>query len=491
MRYLILLFFIWSGIFLSSCKDIVSEQPLLPISQKALNDTSSVFYAGFSSYPDDKKLLSIGVFDSDVMGLYVMEKLLSLDKYDNITGKRESDGIADFAGENFIYFADQANMPYDRYCDMKRGDYLKELVIKDVLFLMGESYFNLAIDDKPFGLKERVKIILSADNTATAYCMEDINALIKASGTGVKVVSIINSGVTALFSELDKSNNYSVGLMASPETVSSGAYEKIINDVAVKASFTGKVQLYNQSCAGFAEAVDGVSFYVQEESVTSPIDGYLGPHIGEEEGDIDISILNRYNFDFSNNGIIYTKNNGEYSDIQLNSPSNYARFYLVSLLEKHRKSGSRVPLRSVILGCNHYSFLSDTLNKVIEELRNFRQDGIYIYRNTISKDFKFIDPALYAAMDCYEILRKDNELALNPQKGFLRSFISVPSYGLPIKCISAYGTLNDDYKYGRDTGTETVSTKQVPFSSRYINKKTQDKIEKLLPYSFALIREHL
>ena len=434
--------------------------------------------------------MPIGVFDSGTGGLTVLEVLLKLDQFDNITGKQEPDGIADFAGENFEYLADEANMPYGDYDALGKSDYLRELVVKDALFLLGDSYYNLAIDDKATGLKERVKIIVVACNTATAYGLEDIKSLVNASGTGVKVIGVINAGVRAMLSELDKNKSYSIGVMATPGTISSGAYERTIKEIASQMGFTGTIQVFNQSGAGFANAVDGVSSYVKN-GIVFPREDYRGPHLGREEGDIDPSIMDRYNFDFSNNGIVYAKQHGEYTDIQLNSPANYARFHLVSLLEKHRKSGSRVPLNSIILGCTHYPFLIDTLNKVVEELRNYKRDGIYIYRNTISKDFKFIDPALFTAMECYSALRNDNELAFRPEKGELFSYISVPSYGLPVNSLDADGSLCFDFKYGRNVGTEDVTTKQVPFSLRYIDKETLDRIEKLLPYSYSFIKEKL
>ena len=57
----------------------------------------------------------VGVFDSGTGGLTVLEKLLTVDEFDNATGERRSDGRPDLASENFVYFGDQANMPYGLY----------------------------------------------------------------------------------------------------------------------------------------------------------------------------------------------------------------------------------------------------------------------------------------------------------------------------------------------------------------------------------------
>ena len=481
---------ILAAVFCISCGDKNVQERLIPVSEKALGDTSSIFYADFASYPKERAALPIGVFDSGTGGLTVQEKLLTLDEYDNITGKEIPDGIPDFAGENFVYLADDANMPYGDYDAAGKSDYLRELVVKDALFLLGDSYYNLAVDDKPYGKKEQVKILVIACNTATAYGLNDIEKLLDRSETGVKVIGVINAGVRATLADMEKSKNYAVGVMATPGTISSGAYERTIKEMAAAGGFTGEIAVVNQPALGFANAVDGVEDYVKP-GVVLPRDEYRGPHLGNEDGDINPSIMDRYNFDFSNHGIVYSKMDGEYSRVQLNSADNYARFHLVTLVEKHRRSGSKIPLTHIILGCTHYPYHLEVLAETVEFLRNYKKDGNYPYRNVISKDFKFIDPAQYTAMECYSILRKENELALRPEKGVLMPYISIPAYGLAVENLDKNGDLTYDFKYGREVGTEDVTTKVVPFSSRYIDQSTIERMARLVPQSYELFKDRL
>jgi hypothetical protein len=53
------------------------------------------------------------------------------------------------------------------------------------------------------------------------------------------------------------------------------------------------------------------------------------------------------------------------------------------------------------------------------------------------------------------------------------------------------GDLTYDFKYGREVGTEDVTTKAVPFSSRYIDQSTIDRMARLVPESYALFRDRL
>jgi Glutamate racemase len=470
-------------------KETVIENP--PIIEKALNDSTSEFYGEFEEYPEELKYLPIGVFDSGTGGLTVLEKILSLDRFDNITGSAECDSILDFAGEHFIYLADQANMPYGNYDAVGKADYLRELAVKDALFLMDDQYYENSVEDDKNGEKPRVKILVIACNTATAYGLKDIQSMLDQSGTGVKVIGVINAGVKATLDELDiKDGDHplAIGVLATPGTISSGAYERTINDMLAERGIKKtKVYVVNQSGYGFAEAVDSEPDFVNP-SLTAPRDSYRGPRIGHGDDSLDIEMFNAYKFDFSDNKILYTKNaSGKYTEFQLNHACNYARFNLVSLIEKYRLSGNGAPIKAVILGCTHYPFLLETLNQVIDELRTLKINGKYPYKEIIADDFFFVDPAVYTAIECYNTLREDGNLALRITPMEVRAYISVPSTSLDPMHLTEDGKLTHEFKYGRETGTEDITTKQVPFSKTNIDENNLQRIEQLLPYSYSLI----
>lgn len=465
---------------------------ITPIMDKALHDSSSIYFADFSKFPAQRAELPIGVFDSGTGGLTVLEVMLKSDKINNISGADGADGIPDFAGEDFEYLADQANMPYGNYSSEGKDDYLRELAVKDALLLLGNKYYlnNSARSAK--GKKQPVKILVIACNTATAYGLKDIKNLLELSKTGVKVIGVINAGVNALFSGLKKAparDSLSVGVMATVGTISSGAYERTIKEVQKAQSYKGFIQVVNQPGAGFAESVDREPDFV--DSLTAPRSTYRGPKMGTAPDDIKENLLAAYNFDYSNNAVLFKKENGKYVDFQLNSAANYARFHLVSLLEKLRNSKEAAPMKSIILGCTHYPFYLDTLKKAISELREYKQNGIYVYRNLIADDLEFIDPAVFTAIECYKELRKDNQLALRAREGGLQAFISVPYYLVDPKNITKEGGLTYDFKYGRSVGTEDISTVFVPFSRENIDKGNLERIQKLLPYSYEQIKKIL
>ena len=81
-------------------QELPADNPV--VVTKALYDTASNFYVEFNEYPAEMRNLPIGIFDSGTGGLTVLEKLLSLDAFDNITGQDGRDSILDFAGEHFV-----------------------------------------------------------------------------------------------------------------------------------------------------------------------------------------------------------------------------------------------------------------------------------------------------------------------------------------------------------------------------------------------------
>jgi len=141
----------------------------------------------------------------------------------------------------------------------------------------------------------------------------------------------------------------------------------------------------------------------------------------------------------------------------------------------------------VIMGCTHYPYLLNTMQKVIDELRNYTVEGTHPYRNLIADDFVFIDPAVYTAIECYNTLREDGNLALRTTDMTVAPYISVPSSSLAPECLNVDGALTYDFKYGREVGTEDITTKQVPFSKSNIDETNLERIRTLLPYTYSLI----
>ena len=79
------------------------------------------------------------MFDFGTGGLTVLEAMLALDAFDNVTGKLGSDGKPDFSKDYFQYLAVQANMPYGHYAAANKTDLLKEHIQIKLQFFLHQA----------------------------------------------------------------------------------------------------------------------------------------------------------------------------------------------------------------------------------------------------------------------------------------------------------------------------------------------------------------
>lgn len=129
----------------------------------------------------------IGVFDSGVGGLFVLNRL-----------------AASLPSERFIYLADEANMPYGakRESDIKRA----ACACADTLFAMN------------------CKAVVVACNTATAVAVDDIRRLYPN-----RIVIGLEPAIKPCCNELGK-NGYAVALV-TPATAQSQKFKRLCADV--------------------------------------------------------------------------------------------------------------------------------------------------------------------------------------------------------------------------------------------------------------------
>jgi ESS family glutamate:Na+ symporter len=473
----------------SLCLPAKAQTTLLPVCQKALNDKTSIQYVDFKNYPSLLRDLPIGVFDSGTGGFTVLERILRQDRFNNETGEEKPDGIPDFQNENFEYLADQANMPYGRYDREGKADYLRELAVKDALFLLKGQFWKDNRSQKPEGQKSPVKIIVIACNTATAYGLEHIQQLLAGAQSPVKVIGVVNAGAQSALESIGNKPTTAIGVLATEGTISSGVYERTLSATKPAAM---QLSVVSQPGYGFAEAVDEEKEFV-DRSLTTFSANYRGPKLGKTDGDIDPDLIDAYNFDTTNNqAFIERDSRGRVTRIQLNSADNYARFNLLCLLERARKQNIQKPIDRIILGCTHYPFAIETLKKHLIELKSFQdKTGHRPYARLISDDCEFIDPAVGTAYECYKTLLADHNLNDIGNQGTLEPYISVASALLPSECLDKDGNLTYAFKYGRNPGSEDITTMFVPFSEQTVSADNLSRIKRLLPLCAAKISDFM
>jgi D-alanyl-D-alanine dipeptidase len=379
---------------------------------------SKAFVIDRAAYAGNLRGLPIGVFDSGIGGLTVLSAILKVDEFDNRTHAANSDGVPDFADERFVYFGDQANMPYGRYASEGKENFLRELIVEDSAFLLGTKWFP-SPGAQPRNDKPRVKAVVVACNTATAYGIDDLRAAFAAWHIPMILVGVVEAGSEGAALAMKKRNDGSaVAVMATVGTCASNAYPRTIVRDAEALGLDAPVVVQHGS-VGLAGAIEGDPAFVHAPAMTS---SYQGP-----KPDPALS------YDFEAAGM-----NGA----ELNSVENYVRYDVTSLVDDYKKQGGKAPIGSFVLGCTHFPFQKESIAASLQRLRARPE-----YASLISAQVDLVDPAALTARELYTALVKGNRLRdakTPPAVADNMFFISKPEFDPKDKYTRSAGNFEHD-----------------------------------------------
>ena len=484
-KHLLTLFVLASGsVVLSTCTEPGDRAILQKASsfvEVVEHGKSELFTVSFDCFKTEMKELPIGVFDSGIGGLTVLTAILQLDAFDNVTHEPGPDGRPDFEHERFVYLGDQANMPYGNYPSEQKTDFLRELVLKDVVFLLGERYWPSATAQMPRRDKPPVKAIVIACNTATAYGLETVSAALREWQLPVQVVGIVDVGASGTVRAItERSKKGVVAVLATVGTCRSEGYVDAIAQQAHQAGIMPPTVI-QQGCLGFAGAVEGDQSYISLAEGARTVD-YRGPAVGNQTAPIDPGLSAQYSFEAE--GLLGDL--GRPATWRLNSVENYIRYHTATLLERYRQSNCSEPISTVVLGCTHFPYYTDEIAESLERLRVFREpNGDEPYRNLILEQPSFIDPAELTARQFYETLAGSGLLTDKSDESVLsvdEFYISMPNASLPGVKLADSGGFTYEYKYSRAAGNfELEYVKRVPMSSVNLSLAVRERIKTKMP----------
>jgi len=469
--------------------EYVDSDSLPAIVRTIHRGNSDIFSIPFDRYQKGTGEIAqypVGVFDSGIGGLTVLEGILEIDHFNNATHKPNPDGKPDFMNERFIYLGDQANMPYGNYPSEGKTDFLRELIIKDGAFLLGNRYWPSTEAGSPKYNKSPVKAIVIACNTATAYGLEDLKKALRIWDVPVYIVGVVEAGATGAINFAKERNaDGGVAVMATVGTCKSEGYVREIESAARKNNI-GEPPVIQQGCLGLAGAIEGESSYISSKEKESR--DYRGPAINHPVAPIDTSRLQAYGF--AQGGLLGTQTHPE--TWKLNSVQNYIRYHTTTLVEHYRQDNPGEPISTVILGCTHFPFYTDQIRASFQRLRNLTlKDGSQPYHSLISDSLIFIDPARYTAMQLYRAMEERELLLKNKENSLIRTdefYLSVPHKATDQSNLNEEGGFVYDYKYGREPGLfDREYVKRVPLRLDILSQPTWESIKN----GMSKVWEHL
>jgi glutamate racemase len=166
---------------------------------------------------------AIGLFDSGIGGLTVLQKIIEL-----------------LPKENTVYLGDTARAPYGT---------------KSV-----ETVLRYSFENSEFLVEKDVKLLVVACNTSTAIALDRLKSSLE-----IPVIGVIESGVTKA---LEKSRNKKIGVIGTEATIQSGAYTKALRAKDVK------VEVYSRACPLFVPLVE--EGWTDNDVVEMTVKAYLG-----------------------------------------------------------------------------------------------------------------------------------------------------------------------------------------------------------------------
>jgi len=465
----------------------VSEQreEKFQIISEIKTDKNSLFYIDTEHYPGTRNSLPIGIFDSGTGGLTVLNSILELDKFNNRSHEDDADGIADFFSERFIYLADEANMPYGKYDAEGNTDFLKELVIKDVRFLLGRKYYELPGDSIAKTDKDPVKAIVIACNTATAFGLEIVQEAVKEWGLDITVIGIIDAGSKSAVDLLNSvgSKDRVIGVLATEGTCASNGYPKAIQKHFKNEFKHEKIKVVQQAGIGLAGAIDGDINYIEPAAAkVRNHELYHGPGLNHPQYPIDLSLWKEYDFETGRNLLVSEDSDGNIIEVQLNSVNNYIKYCVTHLVIKVLQKYPDRNLNPVILGCTHYPFFKKEINDHFMYLKNLDNK----YDKIIPEDILLIDPAQSLAIELYHYFVRNNLFGSDKNENS-KFYISVPNPLLPENQIDEKNEFPYSYKYGRSINKSLQFVRIVPFSNQWIDEEIRFRIKNSMPYTYEII----
>ncbi len=235
-RYCLILACCIAALATLSCKKkAAAGDPPIALVSSIISDPSLPAHKLVADYNANDASKSIFVAGSPVLCESLRQKLMTVDEFDNIDGKRMQDGLPDFAGEVICTMVDFANSPYGPFVEDARLDDLREVSVRNVLAAMDTLCYINEFDRRGVASKPLPKLLVLASPYADAFGKYDIDTLFSSLGCSLPVMYPFEVMLDKVFKS--KKGPVMVGVLSGKESLSPAGYEAL---VARKAAEEGR-----------------------------------------------------------------------------------------------------------------------------------------------------------------------------------------------------------------------------------------------------------
>ena len=276
-----------------------------------------------------------------------------------------------------------------------------------------------------------------------------------------------------------------VAVLATVGTCGSNAYPRAIGRTT---GLAGKrvPEVVQQGSVGLAGAIEGdPAFISSNDSENAASQVYPGPSAANKAAALDMGALEIYGFDPA--GMLGDQQVPE--SLRLNSVANYVRYDVATLVRNHKASGRTTAIDTVVLGCTHFPLVKQEILNAFAVLRACEHHGERPFESLIAESITVVDPAEMTAKELFREMAR-RKLFRVPVTGEAaakdRFFLSIANPGCAEAKRNADGSLDRDYKYGRQQGQlEIEDTICVPMEISLLPASSINLIRSRLPEVWA------
>jgi glutamate racemase len=195
----------------------------------------------------ERAQLPVAVFDSGVGGLTVLHELL-----------------VSLPGEDYVYLGDTARLPYGNRsrAELRR---FATAIADHLLDGDGDAGIQGGVDGDA-GAPAGAKLLIVACNSASAAALPAVQDHLRRRGRDVDVIGVLHAAAQMAVAA---SHSGRIGLLATPATVASGAYARIVH------AADAHVHLESVACPDLASIIEaGFPF---DENLMEIVRGYCAP----------------------------------------------------------------------------------------------------------------------------------------------------------------------------------------------------------------------
>ena len=261
---------------LSCQRNVTPPRPTIPLVRQIIAERGGAVHKKLAAYNPSSPAGPVCIVGEPERCLYLSEALMTVDRYDNVTGSAHADGLPDFAGEEFLSLLDRANAPYGGYIGASNTAWLRELAVRHVLDCLDTVSFVSHYDKEGMGRREAGKMVILASPYMAAYGRFDADTLFTVLAKGTPVISPVDLMFDEALGSLRAPAN--IALLADSTAITDGVYQTVFEESVRRTGLRGSLLIPSAPArekvlASFLDAYEAAGY-------TKPLDALVVDDFG-------------------------------------------------------------------------------------------------------------------------------------------------------------------------------------------------------------------